>query len=154
MKAIWERCVLVLLLLLATGCGATQTYTGEKLLKEQVALIQRNTIQRLLYYVLTLNVADIDGIKPSQFQTYYEVLPGEHTLSIRVIWQTHLVAAPLVASKGLNLANNTITFRAEAGRNYRLNGEEGADKLFFVWLEDADTGSLVAGRRPGAAPQQ
>jgi hypothetical protein len=57
-------------------------------------------------------------------------------LSIAVGWSTHLLAAPLVALKGLKVTPSQLTFRAEAGRTYKLNGEEGPDKLFFVWLGD------------------
>jgi hypothetical protein len=90
-------------------------------------------------------------MQPSAMQTDFEVLPGQHTLSLRVLWQTKLLAAPVVASQGWQVNTTSLTFQAEAGRRYRLNGEEGPNNVYFVWLEDADTGSLVAGTRPGSS---
>lgn len=146
-----KRSLLLLMLLLVGGCAAQQTYTGERLPAEQVARIQRNTIKTHLYYTRTLNVVSVDGMQPSSMATDFEVLPGQHTLSLRVLWQTQLLAAPIVASKGWQVNTNSLTFQAEAGRRYKLNGEEGSNNIYFVWLEDADTGSLVAGSRAGSA---
>jgi hypothetical protein len=146
-----KKALPLLVLLLLNGCAAKQTYSGERLPPEQVAKIQRNTIKTHLYYTRTLNVASVDGMQPSAMQTDFEVLPGQHTLSLRVLWQTKLLAAPVVASQGWQVNTTSLTFQAEAGRRYKLNGEEGPNNIYFVWLEDADTGAIVAGTRPGTA---
>ncbi len=88
---------------------------------------------------------------PSASQTEFEVLPGPHALSVRVLWQIQLLAAPVVAAKGWQVNTNSLTLQAEAGRRYKLKGEEGPNNIFFIWLEDADTGVIVAGNRPGSA---
>lgn len=139
-------------MLLIAACAPKQTYTGERLPAEQVARIQRNTIKIHLYYTRTLNVASVDGLQPSALQTDYEVLPGQHVLAVKVFWTTKLLLAPLVTAQNWQVNTNSLTFEAEAGHRYRLNGEEGPNKIYYVWLEDADTGSIVAGTRPGANP--
>lgn len=143
--------VLALLLGLTAGCGATQTYTGERRPREQVAYVKGRTFKWQLFYQLDINVVAVDGVERAGAKFDFEVLPGEHTLSIAVGWSTHLLAAPLVALKGLKVTPSQLTFRAEAGRTYKLNGEEGPDKLFFVWLGDEVSGAIVAGKRPGPA---
>lgn len=139
-------------MVLIAACAPKQTYTGERLPPEQVARIQQYTNKIHLYYTRTLYVTSVDGLRPSFLQADYEVLPGQHVLAVKVSWQTTLLAAPFVAAQNWRVNTNSLTFEAEAGHRYRLNGEEGPNKIYYVWLEDADTGSIVAGTRPGANP--
>ena len=139
--------VLVLLLVFTASC-ARQMYPGERLPQDQVARIERNTIKYFSYYSVTINIAEVDGQTSSGEHTEFEVLPGEHTVGLRLLAYTKLLLAPVLASKQFTFTPGKLTFRAEAGRRYKVEGEEVADYQFLLWVEDAETGSVVGGRKP------
>ena len=154
MNAIRILCILAVLLVLTTSCATMQTYPGERLPQDRVARIDRSAIHRHFFYNVIVNVAEVDGLKPTGVHTDFEVLPGEHTLYVTVHLSYHLLAAPAMASKQFIITpGNKLTFRAEAGRRYKIQGED-VGELFFIWLEDAETGSVVAGKKPEPATQR
>jgi hypothetical protein len=147
-------CTLAMCVALATSCTTTmQTYPGERLPPDRVARIDLFSIHRHMFYDLNINVAAVDGMNPTGTALEYEVLPGDHTLYLRCYSSYHILVAPAMVSKQFVVVpGNLLTFRAEAGRRYKMNGED-VEGVFFIWLEDAETGSVVAGRKPEPSTQ-
>lgn len=140
--------VVVVVVMLTTSCGSTQTYPGERLPQARVARINVLTTHRHFLYNLNIIVKAVDGVNIGKADMTYEVLPGEHTLYVICQSWYHVLAAPVMASKQFTVVpGNFLTFRAEAGRRYTMNGED-IDEVFYIWLEDVETGSVVAGRKP------
>lgn len=86
-----------------------------------------------------VRVKSLDGELPS-FDSSAEVLPGEHIVNI-----TH---SP---NFGLTTYSATLTFEAEPGRVYKIDAECGTlvqCRPFWAWIEDAEEGKIVAGRKP------
>ena len=154
MNAIRALCILAVLLVFTTSCATVQTYPGEKLPQDRVARIDRSAIHRHFFYNVIINVAEVDGLEATSVQSEYEVLPGEHTLYVTCHLSYHLLVTPAMASKQFIITpGNKLTFRAEAGRRYKIQGED-VGELFFIWLEGAETGSVVAGRKPEPGTQR
>ncbi len=154
MNAIRILCVLAVLLVLTTSCATMQTYPGEKLPQDRVARIDRSAIHRHFSYNILINVAAVDGVNATSTQSKYEVLPGEHTLYVTCHLKYDLVVALAMGSKQFVIVpGNLLTFRAEAGREYKMNGED-VGELFYIWLEDVETGSVMAGRKPEPSTQR
>jgi hypothetical protein len=110
-------------------------------------------MHRHFFYDLIINIAAVDGLNATSVQSEYEVLPGEHTLYVTCYSSYHILAAPVMASKQFVVVpGNLLTFRAEAGRRYTMKGED-VDEVFFIWLEDVETGSVLAGRKPVPSTQ-
>lgn len=153
MNALRVLCILAVLLMLTTSCATMQTYPGERLPQDRVARIDRSAIHQHFFYSLNINVAAVDGLNATGAQTEYEVLPGEHTLYVTCYSSYHILVAPAMVSKHFVVVpGNLLTFRAEAGRRYKMQGED-VNELFFIWLEDMETGSVVAGRKPEPSTQ-
>jgi hypothetical protein len=154
MNAIRMLCTLAVLMVLTASCGTTQTYPGERLPRDRVARIDRSAMHQHFLYNLNINVAAVDGVNATSTQTTYEVLPGEHTLYVTFYSSYHILAAPVMASKQFVVVpGKFLTFRAEAGRKYKMNGED-IDEVFYIWLEDVETGTVVAGRKPEPSTQR
>ena len=154
MNTIRKLCILAVLLVLATSCATMQTYPGEKLPQDRVARIDRSTIHRHFSYNVIINIAAVDGVNATSVQTEYEVLPGEHTLYVTCHLSYHILVAPAMAGKRFGIVpGNILTFRAEAGRRYKMNGED-VGEVFYIWLEDVETGSVVSGKKPEPPTQR
>lgn len=153
MNAMRMLCILVVLLVLTTSCSTMRTYPGEKLPQDRVARIDRSAMHRHFFYDLNINVAAVDGLNATSVHSEYEVLPGEHTLYVTCYLSCQILVAPAMASKQFVIVpGNLLTFRAEAGRRYKMKGED-VGEVFFIWLEDVEIGSVVAGRKPEPTTQ-
>jgi hypothetical protein len=156
---------LLLLFLCLAACSTTQVYPGPKLPAEQVSRIDGTET----FYGLggsTVLLKTIDGVeglddgavKDWDYAGDLELLPGDHTIS---------------ASYELNIMNTirysvapcTITFRAEPGHSYAVNGTSfPSGEVWSCWIEDTQTAERTEGtfQRAGddrlwpvpSAPQQ
>jgi len=129
------------------GCGTMQAYPGVRLPREQVAVIDRQTHALRLYYGLTIMIVEIDGLNPKGYEPDIEVLPGEHQLKLLGETRFPLWATPLVLATKPTIGPSTLSFRAEAGRRYKLATEEVETGTFVVWVED-EKGSFAGGLKP------
>ena len=64
---------------------------------------------------------------------------------VRVSYRTSQVTAGYRYSS--TRASLSLTFQAEPGKRYRVIGVGGGDR-WQAWIESAETGEVVAGRRP------
>ena len=119
-------------------CTTVQTYEGEPLPLEDVAVIKSNYWGHLTGGI---TVREIDGKKVGLNPGDVMVLPGLHYVKIRV--------SHSLGYLGTIIANGTVTLYAEAGHTYRVDGRiyRGGESV-LVWIVDEDTGQIVAGRRP------
>jgi hypothetical protein len=121
--------------ILLSGCGTMQVYEGPKRASHEVAVITSNLLAGLFD---TAYILQIDGKDLGATDDNVEVLPGKHTVKIGV-------------STGLGyqqyIGNKTISFEAIAGHTYQVNGKIRKGDT-FAWIEDKNTGELVAGEKP------
>ena len=64
--------------LLTVGCGTLQSYSGERLSKEETALIT-------IGFGGSAEIVAVDGQEPGFGNYKVEVLPGAHAVSARVV---------------------------------------------------------------------
>jgi hypothetical protein len=129
------------------GCGTMQAYSGARLPREQVAVIDRQTHVLRLYYGLTVMIVDIDGLTPKGYEPDIEILPGEHHVKLPGETRFPLWATPLVLATKPTIGPSALSFRAEAGGRYKLATEEVETATFVVWVEN-EKGSFVGGLKP------
>jgi hypothetical protein len=110
--------------LLLSGCGAVQLYPGNRLPKNQVAVIEIGNV--LLYSVDGTSVDTLGKV---------EILPGIHNLTAN-----HNAA-------GYGETVMTYTFTAEAGHRYLFDADYNFGRNFSwrPWIKDLDTGEIVGG---------
>lgn len=108
-----KRYFYVILTILITtslyGCGTIQVYTGDRLPKEEAAIIKQNGTRP--YYTA---IKEIDGKSVDSLFKNFEILPGVHTLRINVMG-----SFPDLYRKE---DTDTISFVAEIGHVYRVDG--------------------------------
>ena len=128
----------VLLSWLVISCATVQTYEGETLPLEEVAVIKSNYWGRLSGGIIVREVDGKDvGLNPGDVL----VLPGKHTVKIRV---THSLGY-----LGTIMASGTVTIFAEAGHTYMVDGRiYQFGESVWVWIVDEETGQVVAGMKP------
>ena len=80
----------------------------------------------------------IDGASCRLMGNTIEVLPGEHTVDFRISKRVVHKALPLT-----DVYEHILTFEAEAGHTYTLDGEF-ARRVVHVWIADNSTGEHVA----------
>ena len=117
------------LLLLAAGCGTTQTYEGPKKSAQEVAIVETNVGE------LTLDTTWVTAVDGKDLHLAYpkiEVLPGLRSLRVNI-------------KRGFLTRGKTMSFEAIAGRTYRLIGEFRSGS---AWIEDKSSGQVVAGEKP------
>ena len=134
-KKIWLSCLTPFLftaLLLLVGCATKQAYEGPKLPSEGVVLIKPS------FGLVTLaTIAEVNGKERGFFEERAEVLPGEHTVKIRVSRDTFF---------GKTIGNKTLTFQAKTGHTYKVDGTiSGGDA--FAWIVDETNNEVVAGEK-------
>ena len=151
----WWTGLRILTLLLAvvsvTACQTTrQTYDGPARPANEIATLRPNpTIARIAFVV-----ESVDGAEVNAREDLVTMLRGERTLELVVTpipvseWRT------IPAGPHGRLANEldrrerrwaTVTFRAEAGRFYALDGARTADGVIEgAWVVDLADGSIVA----------
>ena len=150
-NAIYKTLLLASLLMLMTSCASMQMYPGERPPRDQVARIQKTTTHFYGVYAEHLNIVMVDGVRPTADEI--EVLPGEHTVRVGLSSIQPLLAFPIIKAlrKQVIITPPTLTFRAEASREYRVNGKRVPDvkyEMWVVWVEDVETGAVVGGRKP------
>ncbi len=128
-----KRCFYVILIILIItifyGCGTIQVYTGDRLPEEKVAIIKQNGTRP--YYIA---IKEIDGKAVDSVFKKFEILPGVHTLRINVMG-----SFPDFYNRKEDI--DTISFVAEAGRVYRVDGwlDERGNAVTRVIDEETNT---------------
>jgi hypothetical protein len=133
--------ILIMLTVFATlylaSCASVQTYEGEALPREQVAVIKSTHWGNL---VVTAVVREVDGKDMGVSPGNITVLPGEHVVKIRV--------SHSMGYLGTISAHGTVLLNAEAGHTYRVYGEiYGFGDGLWVWIEDEESDQIVASRK-------
>lgn len=122
----------------AISCATVQTYEGDPLPQEKVAVIKSNYWGHLTGGII---VREVDGKKVGFNPGDIHVLPGLHTVKIRV---THSYGY-----LGTIMASGTVTLNAEAGHTYMVDGRiYRFGENVWVWIVDEDTDEVVAGMKP------
>jgi hypothetical protein len=119
-----------------TSCATVQTYEGEELPQEKVAVIKSDYWGNL---VSTAVVRKVDGRSMGLDPGDIMVLPGKHVVKIRV--------AHSFGSLGAHIQHGTVVLHAEAGHTYKAGGAITSQDP-WVWIVDEGTNTVVAGRRP------
>lgn len=136
MKRIPTSLVLFATFLLAS-CATVQTYEGEALPPEEVAVINSSYWDNL---ALTAVVKEVDGEKVGRNPGSIMVLPGEHAVKIRVSQKMSFV--------GTISTSGTVILNAEAGHTYKVYGEiYGMGEGLGVWIKDEENDQIVASRK-------
>lgn len=145
---------LVMVMVLMAGCGTTPIYSGPRQPREKVAEIVLINNSLYGFYGIQFIVTKIDGIDTNPpFDAKVEVLPGIHSMEGRLVKTTNLwvhLAASLF-EKPILITPETLTFRAEAGRTYKMNGKTVPDENYekwSIWVEDVYSGEVVGGVKP------
>jgi hypothetical protein len=135
-----------LAMLALASCTTMQAYPGAKLPREKIAVIERRAQIVTLIYGMTIYIGTIDGAVVDATASEIELLPGMHEMTL-VGQVTHpLLATPVVLLLNPKFEPNKLTFRAEAGRSYRLVTGEVETNVYVVWVEDEEQ-SVVGGVR-------
>jgi hypothetical protein len=107
-----------------------QLYTGDRLPKEEVAIIKPN----MEGWFRNTWISEIDGKPVGITNKKVEVLPGIHTLRIKV--KDSEFAQPVY------MGVDTISFEAEAGHVYRVEGKIKRVEA-VTWVIDEETNAPV-----------
>jgi len=128
----------VLLSWMIVSCATVQTYEGDPLSPEGIAVIKSNYWGHLTGGIIVREIDGKDvGINPGDVH----VLPGMHTVKIRV---THSLGY-----LGTIMASGTVNLSAEAGHTYMVDGRiHGFGEHVWIWIVDEETGQVVAGMKP------
>lgn len=145
-----NRHSLIILLLLLTfvlaGCaGLTpdsyKGYTGETKPESEVAIVRD----------VSARIHEIDGkkIEHRSSRKYYRdahLTPGKHTITLRR-WFT--VSVTIVPRGSIDATSIPLAVDLRAGHVYELHADRTTGPGFkvFFWIEDSETGELVAGMR-------
>ena len=123
-----RKLLIILIITIFCGCGTIQVYTGDRLPKEEVAIIKQNGARP--YYIA---IKEIDGKSVGSVFKDFEVLPGVHTLGINV-----MDSFPNLYRKE---DMDTISFVAEIGHVYRVDGwlDERGNAVTRVIDEETNT---------------
>lgn len=88
----------------------------------------------------------IDGMKVRR-SDYGErkIIPGRHEIS----WGAEFMVSVMVNASGWAETSTTKVVDLEAGHSYAINADRttGHGYQMYVWIEDAETGEVVAGVR-------
>ncbi|MHC4270059.1 MAG: hypothetical protein ACYSTS_16565 [Planctomycetota bacterium] len=116
----------ILVITFFCGCGTIQVYTGDRLPKEKVAIIKQNGARP--YYI---EIEEIDGKSVDSVFRDFEILPGVHTLRIKVMG----------SFPGFERKEDvdTISFVAEASHVYRVVGWLDEQENAVIWVIDEET---------------
>jgi len=135
-----KRILFVLVLFAAfllVSCATVQTYEGEALPPEEIAVIKSTHWGN---FVVTAVVSEVDGKDMGFSPGNIMVLPGEHVIKIRV--------SHSMGYLGTISAHGTVILHAEAGHTYKVDGEiYGFGEGLWVWIKDEETGQTVASRK-------
>ena len=133
--------IVYILMMLLVSCGTVQTYEGPAQLPDEVAIIQANTrsmLDQMVGIYDQATVYAVDGVESGISQVNAEVLPGAHTITIKL----DKVRGPV-----FSWTYRTLMINAEAGRTYVVNGKIIDDEKAYAWIVDKETGLVVAGEK-------
>ena len=123
---------------LLASCATVQTYEGDALPPEEIAVIKSSYWGDL---VVTAVVREVDGKKMGLNPGNVMVLPGKHVVKIRV--------SHSMGYLGTLSAYGTVILNAEAGHTYKVEGRiYGHGEELWVWIIDEENNQIVAGRKP------
>ena len=123
-------------LLFSAGCTTMQSYEGSKLPPEKVALIKGS------FGLINLaSIIEVDGKARGFTEESAEILPGEHAVKIQVRSGWGSILMPQY------IGNKTLSFQANAGHTYRVDGTIKKGDT-FAWIVDEATNEVVAGEKP------
>ena len=121
--------------LLASCVSTIQTYEGPELPSEEVAILKAD-MSNIFH---TAIVYAVDGIESGFNQANAVVLPGEHIITIRIDKILGIVSY---------WAYRKVALNAEAGHTYIVSGKIIEEDSIFAWIEEKETGLIVAGKKP------
>jgi len=158
-RAFWRTCLLALVAVAIAGCQRQrQMFDGPQRPANEVATLQPNPVNARVAFVVT----SVDGVKANAREDLVTMLPGERTLALTVTPTTVAQWRTIPAGAFGRLANDldrrerrfmTLTFDAEAGRVYGLDGARTMDGVIEgAWLVDLADGSIVAHATPADQP--
>ncbi len=133
-----KHCFCMILLIVSiflNGCGTMQLYTGDRLPKGEVAIIKTNMDS----WLRNTWISEIDGKPVGIMNTKVEVLPGVHTLRIKV--KDSEFAQPVY------MGVDTISFEAEAGHVYRVDGKIKRVEAVTWVIDEATNAPVTRGRK-------
>ena len=123
-----------LLFLILAACGPTRFYEGPRLPSDEIALliVEGGDIDENRKFIAKFTRFDTLPLRSPPKKC--EVLPGEHTIEIVWMLQT-LAPGPKKAWLRSAMSTETVAFRAEEGRTYRLVWGDGRPELRAAALE-------------------
>lgn len=134
--------VALILVILTSGCAtsAMRVYTGEVLPKEQVAVIEGTT--RFLYLVfgyiyVSVKISQVDDKVPFHPVHKCEVLPGLHTVVVKVSREGAFLLDFEPISRSIS-----FEFNAKTGHHYKIKAGYAASTV--VNVIDIESGEIVA----------
>lgn len=138
------RClVTVAIIVLMSACGSYRSdhvyklYPGPELPDSDVATLK---FGNLVY------VVEIDGLRVSAADYgAVKLLPGVHSIQ----WEATFVVSVMVNASGFDRAEVDNVALLSAGHKYILEADRttGHGYRMYLWIEDAETGEVVAGVR-------
>ena len=123
-------------LFLFTGCTTMQSYDGPKLSPEKVVLIEGS-----FGMINSASILEVDGKARGWSEESAEMLPGEHTVKVKVLSGFGGIISPQL------VGNKTLSFQTIAGRTYKVDGTIIKGDT-FVWIIDTKTNEVIAGEKP------
>ena len=133
--------VLVLIwVLLVTGCTTMTTYDGPKRSKDQIAILDARQV--LSFWSVggnSIEIESIDNKSTGTFTENIELLPGLHT--VQFVYNVCSVASYFSCID--RKYRGSLQFRAEAGHVYKID-EKIQNNVVRYWIKDADTADIVA----------
>jgi hypothetical protein len=145
--------------LFLSGCAQNivQMYSGSRLPENQVAMIETTgSLRTVIPKAAAVVVKRIDGketgVEKTAIMPPIEVLPGTHSLDLRLSRSLGTTDTGGVASSGYKeyTVDKTLDLVAQAGHKYRIYGVLDTEQTFpwFVWIEDLKDGKVVSGTKP------
>lgn len=139
LRLLWlARSMVGMGIVLLSGCGTMQAYSGPQQADEATALI--TTIYR--YFVLWdmgSCIYHVDGQRPGFFENQARILPGEHT--VNVAYYSCPKPGAMCDCENASRTASVITFTAQAGHKYRVTGS--GVFTTHAWIEDLDIHAVV-----------
>jgi hypothetical protein len=135
MKPLSLIAVFLIVLHLASCAGTTQMYQGPEQSPENVAMIKGHD-----HPISPVAVYAVDGVETGFNKISAVVLPGSHYLTIYLSQMKN----PLITYH----ARGTVILNAQAGHVYQVRGKIIDEDNVWIWIEDENTGQIVAGEKP------
>ncbi len=135
----------IALLLFMAVSGCTLTAAREIYIGYPGPIRPDEEVATLLLKEADWVMIDRDGIHLSKFYAQIKLLPGEHHLE----WSETFVVSVLVNPEMEDSAVWGETVTLEANHTYLVRGNRstGPGYQMFLWIEDAGTGEIIAGRK-------